>query len=113
LFLQDVINRIYVDDQVKHYVIRLVFATRNPGSLSEELKQFIRIGGSPRATINLTLAARACALLEGRAYVTPDDVKFIAPDVLRHRILLTYEAEAEEVTSDRIVQTILSSVAVP
>jgi MoxR-like ATPase len=73
----------------------------------------IRCGASPRATINLTLAARAHALLQGQAFVTPDDVKAIAPDVLRHRILLTYEAEAEEVTSDSVVQTVLGKVLVP
>jgi MoxR-like ATPase len=113
LRMQDAVNQIYVDDQVKNYVIKLVMATRQPQSLNAGLEQLIRIGGSPRATINLTLAARACALLEGRAYVTPDDVKFIAPDVLRHRILLTYEAEAEAVTTDSIVQTILGKVPVP
>jgi MoxR-like ATPase len=111
--IQALVDRVYVDDQVKDYVVRLVMATRNPESISAELRQFIRIGGSPRATIHLTLAARACALLEGRAYATPDDVKFIAPDVLRHRILLSYEAEAEAVTTDRLIQTFLERVAVP
>jgi MoxR-like ATPase len=113
LAMQDLVNKIYVDEQVKDYVIRLVFATRNADKISQELKQFIRIGASPRATINLTLTARAAALLAGRAYVTPDDVKLIAHDVLRHRILLTYEAEAEEVTTDSIVATVLEKVAVP
>jgi len=113
LGMQDLVNRIYVDDQVKDYVIRLVFATRRAETISAEVKQFIRIGASPRATINLTLAARAAALLAGRAYVTPDDVKLIAHDVMRHRILLSYEAEAEEVTTDSIVDTVLKKVAVP
>jgi MoxR-like ATPase len=81
--------------------------------VAPELKRLVRIGASPRATINLTLAARACALIEGRNHVTPDDVKRIAPDVLRHRILLTYEAEAEEVTPESIVRTLLAKVKVP
>jgi MoxR-like ATPase len=81
--------------------------------VAPELKRLVRIGASPRATINLTLAARACALIEGRNYVTPEDVKRIALDVLRHRILLTYEAEAEEVTTESIVRTLLSKVKVP
>jgi MoxR-like ATPase len=113
LRMQELMNQIYVDEQVKKYVIKLVFATRNPEPIDPELKQFIRIGGSPRATINLTLAARAAALIDGRAYVTPDDVKSIALDVMRHRILLTYEAEAEEVTTDSIVERILNKVPVP
>ena len=113
LKMQELVNEIYVDDQVKSYVIKLVFATRNTNGIDPELKQFIRVGASPRATINLTLAARAAALLQGRAYVTPDDVKAIAHDVLRHRILLTYEAEAEEVTTDQIVEKVLSKVPVP
>ena len=113
LKMQELVNEIYVDDQVKSYVIKLVFATRNTNGIDPELKQFIRVGASPRATLNLTLAARAAALLQGRAYVTPDDVKAIAHDVLRHRILLTYEAEAEEVTTDQIVEKVLSKVPVP
>ncbi len=113
LAMQEMINGIYVDEQVKNYVIKLVFATRRPESVDPELKQLIRIGGSPRATINLTLAARAVALLQGRAYVTPDDVKLIVLDVMRHRILLTYEAEAEEVTTDQIIERILGKVPVP
>ena len=111
--MQEMLNQIYVDEQVKNYVIKLVFASRNPEPIDPELKQFIRVGGSPRATINLTLAARAAALIQGRTYVTPDDVKAIALDVMRHRILLTYEAEAEEVTTDQIVSRILSKVPVP
>jgi MoxR-like ATPase len=73
----------------------------------------VRIGASPRGSINLALAARSCALIEGRGHVTPDDVKLIAPDVLRHRILVTYEAEAEEVTTESIVRTLLDKVKVP
>ncbi len=101
------------DDQIKNYVIQLVLATRRGEKLLPELQRMVRCGASPRATINLTLAARAHALLQGQAFVSPDDVKAIAFDVLRHRILLTYEAEAEEVTTDSLVQTILSKVPVP
>jgi MoxR-like ATPase len=101
---------------VRDYIVRLVISTREAASgsgVAPELKRLVRIGASPRATINLTLAARACALIEGRNYVTPEDVKRIALDVLRHRILLTYEAEAEEVTTESIVGTLLSKVKVP
>jgi MoxR-like ATPase len=113
---QSLVNQIHVDALVKDYVVRLVIATREAAAgqgVAPELKRLVRIGASPRATINLTLAARACALLEGRDHVTPDDIKLIAPDVLRHRILLTYEAEAEEVTTASIVQTLLGKVKVP
>jgi len=113
LGIQSLVNGVYVDEQVKNYVVKLVFATRNSEAIDKSLKPLIRIGASPRATINLTLAARAWALIEGRAYVTPDDVKAIAPDVLRHRILLTYEAEADQVTTDSIVKTLLGKVPVP
>ncbi len=113
---QAMVNQIHVDQLVKDYVVRLVVATRDAAAgkgVAPDLKRLVRIGASPRATINLTLAARACALLEGRDHVTPDDVKLIAPDVLRHRILLTYEAEAEEVTTESIVTTLLGKVKVP
>lgn len=113
---QALVNQIHVDALVKDYVVRLVVATRDAAAgkgVAPDLKRLVRIGASPRATINLTLAARACALLDGRDHVTPDDVKLIAPDVFRHRILLTYEAEAEEVTTESIVQTLLSKVKVP
>jgi MoxR-like ATPase len=116
LTYQSLVNQIHVDPLVREYIVRIVIATREAAAgagVAPELKRLVRIGASPRATINLTLAARACALLEGRDHVTPDDVKLIAPDVLRHRILLTYEAEAEEVTSQTIVQTLLSKVRVP
>jgi MoxR-like ATPase len=113
---QNLINGIHVDPLVRDYVVRLVVATREAAAgqgVAPDLKRLVRIGASPRATINLTLAARACALLEGRDHVTPDDVKLIAPDVLRHRILLTYEAEADEVTTESIVKTLLGKVKVP
>ncbi len=113
---QGLVNGVHVDPLVRDYIVRLVIATRDAAAgkgVAPELKRFVRIGASPRATINLTLAARACALLDGRGHATPDDVKLIAPDVLRHRLLLTYEAEAEEVTPDSLVQTLLSKVKVP
>jgi MoxR-like ATPase len=113
---QTLVNTIHVDPLVRDYIVRLVVATREAAAgsgVAPELKRLVRIGASPRATINLTLAARACALIEGRNHVTPDDVKRIAPDVFRHRILLTYEAEAEEVTTESIVRTLLAKVKVP
>ncbi len=113
LQMQDLVNQIYVDPQVKNYVIQLVLATRQGERLLPDFRRMVRCGASPRATINLTLAARAHALLQGQAFVTPDDVKAIAADVLRHRILLSYEAEAEEVTTDSLVQTLLARVPVP
>ncbi len=113
---QALVNQIHVDPLVKDYVVRLVIATRDAAAgrgVAPDLKRLVRIGASPRATINLTLAARACALLDGRDHVTPDDIKLIAPDILRHRILLTYEAEAEEVGTESIVNTLLGKVKVP
>ena len=93
--------------------MHIVFATRQPERHELDLKHFIQFGGSPRATIFLTLAARAWALLQGREYVTPEDVKSIGPDVLRHRIILTYEAEAQGVTTDKIIEKIFHAVPVP
>jgi MoxR-like ATPase len=113
LGMQDLVNQVYVDQQIKDYVIKLVLSTRQGDRLLPDFKRLVRCGASPRATINLTLAARAHALLQGQAFVTPDDVKSIAYDVLRHRILLTYEAEAEEITTDSLVGTLLSKVPVP
>lgn len=113
LRMQTLVNQVYVDPQVKKYIIRLVLSTRDGESIQAGFGRLIRCGASPRATIHLTLAARAHALLQGRAFVTPEDVKSIAPDALRHRLLLTYEAEASEVTPDSIVSAILSKVAVP
>ena len=108
-----VVDEIYVDEKIKDYVISIVFATREPGAAGLDLEPYIRYGASPRATIFLALAARAHAFLQGRGYVTPQDVKSIAPDVLRHRILPTYEAEAEELTSDDLVGRILNELPVP
>ncbi|MBT8342413.1 MAG: MoxR family ATPase, partial [Desulfatitalea sp.] len=107
------INAIYMDDKLRDYIVDLVFATREPERLDIDVKDYIQYGASPRATIFLSLAARAYAFLHGRAYVTPQDVKSIAPLVLRHRIIPTYEAEAEDITTDQIINRIFDAVPVP
>lgn len=105
---------VLVDEKVKRYVVDLVFATRQPVDAGlNALKPLIEAGASPRASINLVKAARAHAILSGRSYISPHDIKTIAPDVLRHRLLLTYEAEAQGKTSDDIIQVILDSIPVP
>lgn len=107
-------DSIYVDEKVKNYIVDLVFATRDPKAYKlEELSSYILYGASPRASIYLTQAAKAFAFLNGRGYVTPEDIKELGPDVLRHRILLTYEAEAENVTSEDIIKKIFATVEVP
>jgi MoxR-like ATPase len=108
-----VINDIYIDDKVKDYIVDLVCATREPERYDIRVKEFIQLGASPRATIALTLAAKAYAFLNGRGYVTPQDVKSIGMDVLRHRVAITYEAEAEEKTSESIIQKIFDELPVP
>lgn len=110
---RQVINDIYVDDKVKDYIVDLVCATRDPGNYKINLSGMIQLGASPRATIFLTLAAKAHAFLKGRGYVTPQDVKSIGMDVLRHRVAITYEAEAEEKTSETIIQKIFDELPVP
>ena len=107
------LNEIYVDEKVKDYIVDLVCATRNPSHYKIDVKDFIQMGASPRATIALTLAAKAHAFLRGRGYITPQDVKSIGMDVLRHRVAITYEAEAEEKTSETIVQKIFDELPVP
>ncbi len=108
------VRQIYVDEKIKDYILDLTMATRAPeGSKLASLKPLIAFGASPRATIYMVEAARAHAFLKGRGFVTPEDIKQIAPDVLRHRIITTYEAEAEEITSAQIVQKILDQVEVP
>ncbi len=107
------VDAVHVDDKVRNYIVHLVFATRYPDKYKLDIKHLIQFGASPRATIFLTLAAKAWALLQGRGYVTPEDIKSIGPDVLRHRIILTYEAEAQAITSDDIIKKILSTVPVP
>ncbi len=108
-----IVNEIYVDERVKDYIVDLVWATRDPASYNLKLDGLIRYGASPRATIFLTLAAKAQAFLAGRAYVTPQDVKSIGLDVLRHRVGVSYEAEAESITSEKIVEQIFAGLRVP
>ncbi|MFO0941806.1 MAG: MoxR family ATPase [Pirellulales bacterium] len=112
--MQEAVRMIYVDDQIKDYILNVVTATRRPSDYKlDKLVPLIEFGASPRATIFLGMAARANAFLQGRGYVTPQDIKDVAYDVLRHRILLTYEAEAEEMTSDDVIRELLSTVPVP
>ncbi|HZQ47888.1 MAG TPA: MoxR family ATPase, partial [Verrucomicrobiae bacterium] len=108
-----IINDIYIDDKVKDYIVDLVCATREPETYKIQVRDFIQLGASPRATISLTLAAKAYAFLKGRGYVTPQDVKSIGMDVLRHRVAITYEAEAENKTSETIIQKIFDELPVP
>ncbi len=110
---RSVVNAIYVDDKVKEYVVALVHATRDPNHYGLDLEPFIRFAASPRATLGLVAASRAHAFLRGRGYVTPQDVKAIAPEILRHRIGVSFEAEAEGLTSDDLVERILSTVPIP
>jgi len=114
LTARDVLNELYIDERVEQYIIDLVFASRAPADYGlGRLVPLVDYGASPRASINLNLAARAHAFLQHRAYVTPEDVRSVALDVMRHRVVITYEAEAEEVTSADIVQQILDTVEVP
>ena len=115
LAARKVVDEIYLDEKIKNYIIDLVFATREPESYNNlgDLKRLIEYGASPRATIHLTIAAKAHAFIRGRGYVTPQDVKSIGIDVLRHRVIITYEAEAEEITSEDVVSQIFSEVEVP
>ncbi|HEX2746589.1 MAG TPA: MoxR family ATPase [Verrucomicrobiales bacterium] len=113
LEMRGLVDRVHVDDQIEDYIIRLVFATREPKRFIPKMDGMIRFGASPRASINLSLAAKAHAFLQGRGYVTPQDVKSIAPDVLRHRIITTFEADADEISSENIVKHILETVVVP
>jgi MoxR-like ATPase len=110
---RELVNSIYIDDRVKDYIIDIVFATREPAAYKLQMAGLIRWGASPRATIALTLAARAKAFLSGRGYVTPQDVKSIGIDVLRHRVAITYEAEAEDLTSENIVEKVFATLPVP
>jgi MoxR-like ATPase len=114
LAARDAARQVFVDEKVKRYVVDLVHATRDPAAANlGELRPLIENGASPRASINLVKVAKAAALLQGRTYVTPHDVKSFAPDVLRHRILLSYEAEAEEKTADDVIRAILENLPVP
>lgn len=112
--LRETLDQVYCDEKVGDYILDIVFATRDPKAAKiEGLDGRIQMGASPRATLCLNLAARANAMLNGRAYATPQDVKEIARDVLRHRIMLTYEAEAEEITTDNVISSILDAIEVP
>jgi len=108
-----VVNDIYVDDRVKDYIVNIVWATRDPASAKLKLDGMLRYGASPRATIFLTLAAKANAFIAGRGYVTPQDVKSVGLDVLRHRIGVSYEAEAESITTESVIEQIFAGVPVP
>jgi MoxR-like ATPase len=111
--VREVAKEVYMDDRIKDYIVQLVFATRKPQDFKLDLKDLIQFGASPRATIFLAQASRAHAFIKGRGYVTPEDVKAIGLDVLRHRIILTYEAEAEEVTTESVISRIFDAVQVP
>ena len=113
--LRSALKEVYCDEKVGDYILDIVFATREPDKTKglESLKEQIQTGASPRATLSINLAARANALMHGRAYATPQDVKEVAHDVLRHRILLTYEAEAENIDSDNVIDKILATIPVP
>ena len=113
LSAREVVNEVYVDEKAKNYIVDLVQATRHPEAFGLELQNLIEYGASPRATIYLQQAARALAFLQGEGNVFPNDVKQIAMDVLRHRVIVTYEAEAENVTSEVIIRRILDTVPVP
>ena len=110
---REVVNTIYIDQKVREYIVDLVMATRDPKAYGLDLQGYIQYGASPRGTINLTVAAKAAAFLAGRGYVTPQDVKNLAIDVLRHRVSISYEAEAENLTSDLVVQRIIDTIPVP
>jgi MoxR-like ATPase len=108
-----VVDSIYMDDKIKNYIVNLVLATRDPQSHGVPIKPYLQYGASPRATIFLARAARAHAFLSRRGHVIPDDVKLIGPDVLRHRLIVSYEAEAEGKTSDDLIRTLFDHVEVP
>jgi len=111
---RDLTRKIYMDEKVEQYILDIVFATREPEKYRlEKLKPLIAYGGSPRASINLALASKAHAFLNKRGYVIPEDVRSISKDVLRHRIGLTYEAEAENVSADNVVDDVLRAIVVP
>lgn len=110
---RSLMHEIYMDEKVKDYIVNITMATREPEKYGLKIKNLISFGASPRATIFLNTASRAHAFLRGRGYVTPEDVKMISYDVLRHRIILTYEAEAEEIKAENIIQQILDNIEVP
>ncbi len=111
--LRSIVDQIYIDEKVEDYIVNIIQATRSPEKYGLDIADYLQYGGSPRATIFLAMAARANAMLAGRGYVTPQDVKNVAMDVLRHRVVVTYEAEADEVNSEQIVEQIVNAVKVP
>jgi MoxR-like ATPase len=113
LHAREVVDEIYIDDKIKDYIVDITLATRDPGSYDIPIGDWVQYGASPRATLALALGAKATAFLAGRGYVTPQDVKTIAMDVLRHRVIVTYEAEAEEKTSQHVVRAVLDHIPVP
>ncbi|MFQ5414201.1 MAG: AAA family ATPase [Phycisphaerae bacterium] len=113
LAARDVVDDIYIDDKIKDYIVDLTYATRDPAAFALPIADWVQYGASPRATLALAVGAKASAFLAGRGYVTPQDVKDIALDVMRHRVIVTYEAEAEEKTSEDVIRTILDHVPVP
>lgn len=110
---REIVSQVYIDDKIKDYIVDLVYATRSPEEYNLDIKNLISYGASPRASIYLNIASRAHAFISGRGYVTPEDVKEIGMDVLRHRIIVTYEAEAEEMTSEDIVKRVFDEIEVP
>ncbi len=114
LRIRQLINQIYIDAKIKNYIVEIIFATRSPGEMGlKKLENLIQVGGSPRATLSLARASRAYAFLKGRGYVTADDIRAVAYLVMRHRVLLTYEAEAEDITSDEVISEVLNHIEVP
>ncbi len=113
LSARNVVSSIYMDDKIKDYIVSLIYATRDPRSFQLDLREYIETGASPRATINLKAVSKSLAYIAGRGFVTPDDVKSAAFDVMRHRIRISYEAEAEDISSEDIIRKILDTVPVP
>lgn len=113
LKIRDIVDQIYIDEKLSSYIVDLVMATREPQAYKLDTKNYIEYGASPRATIYLALAAKAYAFLQGRGYVTPQDIKSIGLDVLRHRVIVTYEAEADNITSEDIINKVFDTVVVP
>jgi MoxR-like ATPase len=111
--LRRMVDEIYIDDKIKRYIVEIVHATRRPEEFGLKLSQYIQYGASPRATIALTLAAKAHAFLDSRGYVTPQDVKSLGYDVLRHRVIVSYEAEAEDIPAERVLKEIFDHLKVP
>ena len=111
--LQQTAHSIYVDDKINNYVLDIVHATRFPSKYKLDIKDYIECGASPRASLDFIRAAKAYALIQKRNYVIPEDIRYIAPDILRHRILLSYEAHSQEITTEEIIDNILNSLKIP